>query len=49
MGQNAALLNITADSTYIDQCYLNTERIRIEISAVSRFRGSGFDTVLTGK
>lgn len=42
MGQNAVLLNVTSDCTYIDQCYLNTERIRIELSAVSMFRTNGF-------
>jgi hypothetical protein len=29
MGQNADPLNVTTDCTYIDQCYLNTEIIRI--------------------
>jgi hypothetical protein len=34
MGQNAALLNVTADCTCNDQCYLNAERNNVNISCV---------------
>jgi hypothetical protein len=42
MGQNAALLNVEADYTYICHWSLNTETMETELLVVIRLSPSGF-------